>query len=136
MAEPLQAPFTRQIRAVVPAVAGGADDTTPLDIAPFDATITKVTFLADAAVTGANTNTRKLEVIEGGADGTGTTSAAAKQFNSGVNAVQNDDTDITLSATPANLVVAAGDSLIWKSTHVGTGIADPGGLVILELTRR
>jgi hypothetical protein len=45
-----------------------------------------------------------------------------------------DETVITLSGTAANLVLAAGDTVIWNSTHVGTGITDPGGLVSVTLT--
>jgi hypothetical protein len=32
-------------------------------------------------------------------------------------------------------VVAAGDVLEWQSTHVGTGITDPGGLVKVTIDR-
>jgi hypothetical protein len=46
-----------------------------------------------------------------------------------------DETAIPLSGTPANLVVAAGDELQWQSTHVGTGIADPGGRVEVTFNR-
>jgi hypothetical protein len=41
---------------------------------------------------------------------------------------------VTLSGTAANLVLAAGDTN-WNSTHVGTGITDPGGLVVVTYSR-
>lgn len=131
-----EAPLTINIRAAIPATAGGADDTTPIAIAPWDFTVTKVSFLSDAAVTGANTNTRKVELRNGGANGAGVTVIASKQFDAGVNAVQNDDTDVTLTGTVANRDGSAGDALVFASTHIGTGLADPGGTLIIELTRR
>jgi hypothetical protein len=52
----------------------------------------------------------------------------------GVNAVAFDEKAITLSATASDLVVAAGDVLVWVSTAVGgTGLADPGGQVQVEI---
>jgi hypothetical protein len=52
-----------------------------------------------------------------------------------VNAAADDEKAITLSGTAANLVLAQGDTVIWNSTHVGTGITDPGGLVAVTLSR-
>jgi hypothetical protein len=53
----------------------------------------------------------------------------------GVNATGDDAKTIPLSGTAANLTVAAGDVLTFESTHVGTGIAEPGGTAIVEITR-
>jgi hypothetical protein len=58
---------------------------------------------------------------------------ATIQYNSGVNAAAADENPVTLSATPANLAVSAGDILQWQSTAVGTGIADPGGLIAITI---
>ena len=57
------------------------------------------------------------------------------QYNSGVNGVAFDAKTITLHATEANRDVAAGDVLTFDSTAPGTGIADPGGMVIVEITK-
>lgn len=130
-----QAPFIREISENVPAVGTAATDSTDLADAPFAGTVTGVTFTPDAAITGANTNTRLVELVNGGQAGAGTTVVASLQFNSGVNAVQHDEKVITLSGTPANLVVAEGDVLFWRSTAVGTGLADPGGLVEVTISR-
>lgn len=128
-------PQKRKIQVNIPAVAGGSDATTVLCIAPFAGVLSMAVLYAVSAITGANTNTRKLEVINKKQDGAGTTLMASKQFNSGTNAVAFDNTTITNSGTAADLVVAQGDVIVLVSTHVSTGIADPGGMVELTLTK-
>jgi hypothetical protein len=97
--------------------------------------VAAVTVITDATITGANTNTRKYELINKGQSGVGSTVVASLQFNSGVNATGFDSTALTLSGTPANLVVVDGDVLALVSTAVGTGIADPGGLCKVTIAR-
>jgi hypothetical protein len=135
MANPTAAPRVVTFRVQVDAVAGGADDTVELGLAPFDGTVTRAEVISEG-ITGANTNTRKHEVINKGQAGAGTTVVATKQYNSGVNAAASDNTAVTLSATAADLLVAAGDALAFVSTHVGTGIADTGGIVEVDVTSR
>ena len=54
----------------------------------------------------------------------------------GVNAPDTQAKAITLSATPANLVVAQGDILDWESLHIGaTGLVAPGGVVEVDMAR-
>lgn len=119
----------------VPAVAQAVDATNPVLRAPFDGTITAVLYAPAAAITGADTNTRKIELVNKGAAGAGTAIAASIQFDSGVNAAASDEKALTLSVTPANLAVVAGDMLARVSTHLATGLADPGGLFIIEFER-
>ena len=130
-----KAPFVHTISENVPDVATATDDTKILAEAPFAGTVTGVTYTPDAAITGANTNTRRVALLNKGDDGSGTTIVAELQFNSGVDAVAGDEEAITLSATAANLDVAAGDVLAWESEAVGTGLADPGGLVQVTISR-
>lgn len=130
------APLQRVLEADVPAVStAGNDDDSIIAQAPFDCTVTAVQYVSEAAITGANTNTRSVSLINKGQAGAGTTTVATLQFDSGVNATANDERAITLSGTPANLVLAAGDTLLWRSLHIGTGQADPGGLVRVTVTR-
>lgn len=124
-----------RLEATVPAVATGVDDTTMIGRAPFAGTVASVTFAPDADLTGANTNSRTLAVVNRGSAGSGTTSVASKAFTSGANATAGDETAITVSGTAGNLVVAEGDVLAWVSTHVGSGLADPGGLVTIAIQR-
>ena len=131
-----QAPLQRVVEQDVPAVGTAGNDATQIiGQAPFDGTVTLVEFVPASAITGANTNTRVVAVVNKGAAGSGSTSVASLQFDSGVNASANNEKTVTLSGTPANLVVAQGDTLLWTSTHVGTGITDPGGIVRVTLSR-
>jgi hypothetical protein len=90
--------------------------------------VVSASYIPNAAITGANTNTRRLRVINRGQDGTGTTVVAELQFNAGVNAAAGDERALTLQAA-GTLELATGDVLALESAAVGTGIADPGGVV-------
>lgn len=125
--------FTKKFTADHDAVAAGADITRNVFEAPSAGKITGVTYTPNTVLTGANTESRTLSVLNRGAAGSGTTEIASKAFTSGVNAPAGDETAITLTSTAADLVVAAGDIIAFKSLHVGsTGLADPGGLVQIE----
>jgi len=135
MANEGQAPKTQWLNGIAPAVATGADGTVALFRAPFAAIVSAVNFIANALLTGANTNTRSLAIVNKGQNGAGAVTVATLQFNNGINAPAFDETAITLSATAADLVVAEGDILALVSTHIGTGIADPGGLFSVKFAR-
>jgi hypothetical protein len=131
-----QHPRTETLTGTQPAITTiGNSDTSMLGEAPFAGTVTSVTYTPDGDITGAATHNRTFEVVNRGAAGAGTTSVASLNMASGVNATGGDEKTITLSGTAANLVVAAGDILAFKSTAVGNGIADPGGLVQVTISR-
>jgi len=131
------APFVRVIEEGVPAVStAGSSDDTVLAQAPFDCTVTAVEYVPEAAITGAATNHRACSLVNKGAAGSGSTTVATLAFDTGVNATANNERTITLSGTAANLDLNAGDTLQWRSVAVGTGIADPGGLVRVTISRR
>lgn len=132
----MSAPLVRHIEQDVPAVttAGNSDDTV-LGTVPFAGTITEVKYIPESAVTGAATNNRTVSLVNKGQAGSGTATVASLTFSNGTNAAANDDTTVTLSGTAANLVVAEGDTLQWRSVAVGTGIADPGGVVRVTISR-
>lgn len=130
------APLIRTIEADVPAVStAGNDDDSVIGEAPFAGTVTAVAYVPEAGITGAASNTRSVTLVNKGQDGTGTTTVATLQFDSGVNAAAYDEKTVTLSATAANLLVAQGDVLQWRSLHVGTGLADPGGIARITISR-
>lgn len=130
------APFVQVIERNVPAVStAGNDDDTVLGQAPFACTVTSVQYVPEAAITGAATNNRTVSLVNKGQAGSGTTTVASLTFDNGVNAAANDEKTITLSGTAANLVLAAGDTLQWRSIHVATGITDPGGVVRVTISR-
>lgn len=133
---PDTAPLVNTIRHVVlPQATPGTDQSEPIGIAPFDATITRVSFTPNAAMTGSAT-ARFLRLRNRGQAGTLGVTIAERELVAGQNPAAYDEYDITLSATPANRDVAQGDVLEWFSDAISTGIADPGGLVTVEYTRR
>lgn len=123
---------TKQARAA--AVAAGADATELIAEAPFAATVSSVSYTPDAAITGANTNSRTLTLVNRAQDGTGAVVVATLALTSGVNIAAGDEGQLTLSVVANATTVAAGDELAFVSTHIGTGIADPGGLVQVEFS--
>lgn len=130
-----KAPFVRDIATIVPNVAAGSTDTSTIGKAPFAGTVTAVTFVPDAGMTGNDTNYRTVNIINKGDDGSGTTVVATLAFTSGTNATAFNETTITLTGTAADLVVEAGDVLAWNSVHTASGIVDPGGLVTVSISR-
>jgi hypothetical protein len=130
------APLVRIREETVPAVGtAGNDDDTVLGQAQFAGTVTKVEYVPEAAITGAATNNRTISLINKGQAGSGTTVIASLNFASGTNATANNEVVLTLSVTAADLVVAEGDTLLWRSLHIGTGITDPGGVARVTLSR-
>lgn len=124
----------RKLQAQAPARAAGTDGQTTIGEATHDSKVTSVSYIPDAAITGANTDTRRLSLVNRGQAGTGTTEIAALSFIAGVNAAENDEKAFTLHATHANREVAKGDVLELVSDSQGsTGLADPGGVVQVEI---
>lgn len=131
-----EAPLSRSHQRSVAAVGtAGNDLTTDVVRVDADGVISAVYYVPASTITGANTNTRKVVLVNKGGAGSGTTIIASLQFDSGVNATADVSKTITLSGTAANLAVAAGDVLQWQSTHVGSGITDPGGLAVVVVGR-
>lgn len=121
------APLTETLESgSVASAAANADASGRYVRVPFAGTVTGARVVTAAAITGANTESRTIQLFNRGQAGSGTTLVASKAFVSGVNATADDDTALTLSATAADLVVAAGDVLEFVSLHVGsTGLAGP-----------
>lgn len=118
------------------AIAAASDGSTTLGECPYAATVGRVAYLPTSAVTGANTDTRTLTLVNRGAAGTGTTVVATLALTSGVNIAADDAKELTLSGVAGATTVAEGDVLEFMSTHAGTnGLADPGGVVTVSLSR-
>lgn len=130
-----EAPAVKTLHLDNPALGATSDATVPVEAAPFAGTVTGVTYIPTAAITGAATNTRTLEVVNKGQAGTGTNVVATLALVSGVNPAADKAAALTLSGTASKLVVAEGDVLAFASTHGGTGIADPGGTVSITVSR-
>lgn len=131
-----QAPLVKSLTANTPAVVASADKSITLGEAPYAGTVTGITYAPDAAITGANTETRTLTVVNKGQAGAGTTVIGTLAYISGVNGVAFDERAFTLSAVSGATTVAESDILAFVSTHGGsTGLADPGGRVEVIIER-
>lgn len=131
----MSAPLVRVIEEGVPAVATAASDDTLLAQSPYAGTVTAVQYVPEAAITGAATNNRTVSLVNKGQAGSGTTVVATLTFASGTNATANNEVSLTLSSTEADRVVAEGDTLQWRSIANGTGLADPGGVARVTVSR-
>lgn len=119
---------TQTVRASGPnaATAAGANSSGRYVKAPFAGKVTGARVVASAAMTGADTDSRTIQLHNRGTGGSGSTLVASKAFTAGVNLVADDETALTLSATAADLVVAEGDILEFTSLSIGvTGLAGP-----------
>lgn len=131
----MSAPFSAGREAIVqPQATAGNDLNTNVMVAARASTVAAVTYTPLSTITGAATNNRTVNLVNLGQAGSGTTVVATLNFGNGTNATGGVPKTIPLSGTAANLVLAAGDVLQWQSVHVGTGIADPGGLVSISTT--
>lgn len=133
---PDSAPLVRKLQTNLPATAAGSDYDQAIGEAPFAGEVTSVSYTPEANVTGNTTETRTLTVVNKGADGNGTTVVATLALTTGVNLTDFNETAFTLSAVADATDVAEGDILAAVSTHGGsTGLADPGGVVQVEISR-
>ena len=131
-----EAPITVTMRVPMAAVAAGSDLTSPIGRVPFAGTVTGVRYIPTSVLTGADTNSRTLNVYNRKSDNSGTTVVATKAYTAGQNIAANTAGTVPLSGTAANLDVAAGDVLDFESLHIGgTGLADPGGLVEVDVLK-
>lgn len=119
-----------------PTAAAGSTPETPLGEADFAATVTSVKIVSEAALTAADATARTLTIFNRGPSGAGTTVVATLVTNlAGGNWVANVEKDFTLSATPANLVLAAGDNLECVETVAGAGTARAASVITVRGTR-
>jgi hypothetical protein len=129
------APLAQKFEVELAPAAVGAESSGNVR-APFDGTVTGVTYVAAATMTGAATNNRTLSVVNRGQAGVGTTVVASLAFvDNTVIATAYDEKALTLSVVAGATAVVAGDVLEFRSLHIGIGIAEPGGTAYIEITR-
>lgn len=124
-----------QILGIQVAAAAAAADASGLAVAPVAGTVTAASLVPLTVLTGANTNSRTVNVFNRGQTGAGTTVIASTAFVAGVNAPALDETPLTLSVVAGATTVAAGDVIEVQSLHILTGIAGPQALVRLTVSR-
>ena len=130
-----RAPHVERLTADVPSVAQAATASTAILEMPFAGTVTAVSYTPVANITGDNTNTRTLTLVNKGLDGNGTTVVATLAYTTGVNATDFNEDALTLSVVEGATTVAEGAILAWVSTYGASGLADPGGLVQIYVSR-
>lgn len=109
-----------------------ADATEKVNIfeAPFATKIRAVYIRPDAAITGADTNTTHVNLINAGTAGTGTTELGNINFTDTVDAAIGER--LELYAPDAALAVDANTLLVVQLELVGTGLALPQFLCVVE----
>lgn len=110
--------------------AGTADEW-PCFVAPYNLTVTAVTFTSTATITGAATNNFKARV-RNRTTGAGDVEVAGLTFDNAINATAYVPKAVTVSATAANLNIATGDVVSVEKIVNGTGLAMPDGLLTIE----
>jgi hypothetical protein len=121
----IRGPRLARIAIAGQATAGTADEF-PVLRAPRRMKVTGARFIPKAAITADATNYLTLTLRNRGAAGAGTTQVAARSFATG-NAAAFVADAMTVSATAANLILAAGDVLTAEKLNSGTGLALPAG---------
>jgi hypothetical protein len=96
-------------------------------VMPVKGTIVKVTYIPSAAVTANATNFRTLTIRNKGTNGLAGTTAVASRSWAATNSVLSTPEPFTLSGTPANLLVQAGDVLDLNQTAAAAGLIIPAG---------
>jgi hypothetical protein len=123
----------KKLEQHIPARATAVDGQTTVGEAPHKSRVIGVSFIPDAAVVGADVNTRRLSLVNRGQGGAGNVEIAFLALAAGVNISENDERAFTLHATHANRNVEKGDVLEIVSDAQGSGLADPGGLIQVEI---
>ena len=119
----------RVLVAEVPALGLAVDDTVRLTPgAEEGGKITSAEYTPDADITGAETNTRTLTVVD--VTGSAGTTLCTLAFTSTVDA----EAGVAKAFAVNSAALTAGHPVEVASTHAGTGIADPGGIVTVEVT--
>lgn len=147
-------PFIQTYGLAQTSMGTASDFSAPALIAPYAATVTLVQFVpaqshASASATASGWRQYSLYNRQGSASsGTGaivlarsaltslatTFSGSVGQFGTGL--LANVASSLQLNTVSASLTVAAGDVLVWESSHSGTsGVQDVGGVVFVTLSR-
>ncbi len=114
---------TRYVTANVTALAAGTDANLFVWRAPIKCVVTGVSITPAAAITHDGTNITTYTLTRHTAGATATTVATrAWDVN---DSAANTPESMTLSATAANLILAANDTLTIVKTHAASGLATP-----------
>lgn len=123
-------PYTDHVtQQVVRQATAGTDQSTIIGKVAKDGVVTAAELLPAVAMASSDSVSRTFTLFNRGQAGAGTTSVATYQTlatPTDYAFADNVARAMTLSATPANLVVVAGDILELVETHASTGTAHGG----------
>lgn len=111
----------------------GADQVLLIGRSKKTGTINSVEFIPNWTQAGANTDSRMFTLFNRRTDGLGTTTIAQLLMTSGASVTKFVPKSISL--TTSALSLAVGDILEWESLHVGNGIPDVGGRVVVQFAQ-
>jgi len=112
--------------------AGDASKSWPVFCAPDDCKVLQVQIVPQATITGADTNSANLNLINKGSAGAGTTELGNIDFVNGTNATAFDAKDIVADTAIADATaLSQGDVLAIEREKVGTGLAIPELIVVV-----
>jgi hypothetical protein len=120
---------TYQVAVIAHAAATATEDIAAF-VAPYACRVKAVGFVPFASVTGANTNTTHLNVINRGSAGVGTTAVTNYDLISGNNLTGLDVKWISSALTTS---LAEYDVLVLQAEKVGSGLDVPAGVFIIEI---
>lgn len=109
----------------------GADQKTMVGRVRRTGLVNSVEFIPNWNQTGVVTNNRTFTLFNRRSDGTGTTTMAIIAMTSGTNFTSGVASSMALQ-TAANRIVAVGDVLELVSLHVGSGLPDVGGKIVVQ----
>jgi hypothetical protein len=110
--------------------ADGADRETPVGRVRYPGTINSVEFIPGWTQTGAATNNRTFTLFNRRTNGTGTTAVASLLMTSAQSLTRF--VPVSLSISSAGAAVVPGDILVWESLHIGSGLPDVGGRIVVQ----
>jgi len=113
---------------VIAHAAATASELVPIWYAKFPCRV-KAAYHVSPAITGADTNTTHLNLINAGTDGTGTDEVGNIDYVMGTDQAASDPQSFGLTA----FNLAAEETLVLQYEKVGTGLAIPAGAIVLEL---
>lgn len=119
----------------VPTYTAAGDTTVTGPNVHFDGRVVKVEYVPSALITANATNFSVLTLQNKGPLKSGTTAVASRTWAAG-SSVAGTKEAFTLSATPANLEVKAGDRLDLVQTHGAAGLALPTGTLLVTVLAR
>lgn len=128
-------PLKRTFKLAYTGFAQATDGHVAIFKAPFAGYVTGATFMSSGDITVHATARRDLKLYRGTPTGSLGNNGWQIQFLAGINAEPQHEMAFSEVNADIHRYMEEGDYLHLHSDAVGAGVADPGGLIIVELTR-